>query len=214
MEDEVSSNDHRALGRLVNRTELVEHIECLTRPRQFSTSMKIISPVLLLVLAAGSMFSFSSANAQVPATQPQAKSEDRPVPAANASYSGMYSFLKDGEFLQITVEDGGTVTGYVSRFAEGESDKGAFLDQFFKNGRLEGNKLAFTTEIVHGASFDFHGVVERGEGKNPGDEAYYILKGTLTQNVRDADKKVRSQSREVVFRLFPQDAGPAVSDRK
>ena len=78
------------------------------------------------------------------------------------TYSGMYSFLKDGEFVQLTVEDGGSVTGFISRFGDGESDKGAFLDQFFKTGKLEGNKLSFTTEVVHGVAFDFQGSVDRG----------------------------------------------------
>lgn len=128
-------------------------------------------------------------------------------------YSGMYTFLKDGEFLQVTVEDGGSVTGYVSRYGDGESDQGAFLDQFFKNGKLEGNKLGFTTEIVHGVAFDFRGTFERGDGKNPGDEAYFVLKGTLTENVSDTNKKVTSHSREVTFKLFPQDAGPAPAAR-
>jgi len=67
----------------------------------------------------------------------------------------MYSFLKDGEFVQITVEDGGRVTGFISRYGEGESDKGAFLDQFFKTGKLEGNNLSFITDIVHGVAFEF-----------------------------------------------------------
>jgi len=46
--------------------------------------------------------------------------------------------------------------------------------------------------------------VQRGDGKNPGDEAYYVLKGTLTENSSDANKKTSSQSREVVFKMFPQ----------
>jgi len=121
----------------------------------------------------------------------------------------MYSFLKDGEFVQVTVEDAGTVSGFVSRFGDGESDKGAFLDQFFKSGKIDGNKLTFTTDIVHGVAFDFKGAVERGEGKNPGDESYFVLKGTLTENDSDVNKKVTSHAREVVFKMFPQDAGPA-----
>lgn len=129
-------------------------------------------------------------------------------------YSGMYTFLKEGEFVQVTVEDAGHVTGFVSRFGDGESDKGAFLDQFFKSGKLDGNRLSFTTEVVHGVAFDFKGTVERGEGKNPGDEAYFVLKGTLTENASDVNKKVTSHSREVVFKIFPQDASPAPAVRK
>jgi hypothetical protein len=140
-----------------------------------------------------------------PASQQDAKS--------GHEYSGMYTFLKEGEFVQVTVEDAGHVTGFVSRFGDGESDKGAFLDQFFKSGKLEGNKLTFTTEVVHGVTFDFKGAVERGEGKNPGDEAYFVLKGTLTENASDVNKKVTSHSRDVVFKMFPQDATPAPAAR-
>src|SRR5207302_8336977 len=118
--------------------------------------------------------------AKVPgATSPQ------PDTKSGHEYSGMYTFLKEGEFVQVTVEDAGHVTGFISRYGDGESDKGAFLDQFFKSGKLDGNKLTFTTETVHGVWFDFKGTVERGEGKKPGDEAYYVLKGTLTQNSSD-----------------------------
>jgi len=124
-------------------------------------------------------------------------------------YSGMYSFLRDGEFVQLTVEDQGHVTGFVSRYGELDSDKGAFLDQFFKTAKLDGKKLTFTTETVHGVWFDFKGVVMRGEGKNPGDEAYYVLKGTLTENSSDQNKKTSSRSRDVVFKIFPQDMSPA-----
>lgn len=126
----------------------------------------------------------------------------------------MYSFLKDGEFLQLTVEDGSSVAGFISRYGDGDSDKGAFLDQFLKTGKLDGNKLTFTTEVVHGVTFDFQGSLERGEGKSPGDEAYFVLKGTLTENVSDANKRVTSRSRPVVFKMFPQDAAPAPVVRK
>jgi hypothetical protein len=129
-------------------------------------------------------------------------------------YSGMYSFLKDGEFVQLTVEDDGRITGFISRFGDGESDKGAFLDQFFKTGKLEGTKLSFTTQVVHGVDYDFKGSIERGEGKDPGDEAYFVLKGTLTQNTTDANKKVTTHSQDVMFKAFPQNAEPTAVERK
>jgi hypothetical protein len=138
------------------------------------------------------------------------QSKDR---KAGQEYSGMYTFLEEGEFAQLTVEDTGHVAGFISRYGDGESDKGAFLDQFFKSGKLDGNKLSFTTETVHGVWFDFQGTVERGEGKKQGDEAYYVLKGTLTQNSSDVNKKVTSRSRDVVLKMFPQDAGPAPTVR-
>ncbi len=125
----------------------------------------------------------------------------------SADYSGMYSFLQDGEFVQITVEGEGRVTGFISRYGDLESDRGAFLDLFFKSGKLDGKTLSFTTQTVHGVWYEFKGTIERGPGKNAGDEAYYVLKGALTQNNSDANKKTLSKSREVSFKSFPQDMG-------
>jgi hypothetical protein len=132
---------------------------------------------------------------------------------AGRAYSGMYTFLKDGEFVQVSIEEGGRVTGLISRYGEGESDKGAFLDQYFRSGKLDGTKLNFVTETVHGVWFEFKGTVERGEGKNPGDEAYYVLKGALTQSTTDANKKVSSQTSDVLFKMFPQEASSAPQAR-
>jgi len=121
-------------------------------------------------------------------------------------YSGMYTFLQEGEFVQITIEDQGRVTGFVSRYGDQESDRGTFLNQFFKEGKLDGDKLSFTTQIVHGVSFAFNGAFERGEGKSLADEAYYLLKGTLIES-NTAEKKTSSKSREVVFKSFPKEVG-------
>jgi hypothetical protein len=127
-----------------------------------------------------------------------------PAPPAG-DYSGMYSFLRDGEFVQLTIEDEGRVSGFVSRYGDSESDRGAFLDQFFKQAKLDGTKLSFTTATVHGVWYEFKGIIERGQGKTPSDEAYYLLKGTLTEYRTDADKKVTSKSREATFKSFPRD---------
>ena len=135
-----------------------------------------------------------------------APSTPAPSPAAD-DYSGMYTFLREGEFVQLTVEDNGQVTGFISRYGDLDSDKGAFLDQFFKTAKLDQRKLSFTTETVHGVWYEFKGDLERGEGKNPGDEAYWIMRGILTQNVSDTNKKVSSTTRNVVFKQFPQNAG-------
>ena len=150
----------------------------------------------------------STGQSSAPPTVAQAKDTK-----GGTNYSGMYSFLKEGEFVQLTVEDGAQLTGFVSRYGDGESDKGAFLDQFFKTGKVEGNKVSFTTETVHGVWFDFKGTVERGEGKNPGDEGYYVLKGTLTQSSTDVNKKVSSHPRDVAFKMFPQEMGPSPAAR-
>lgn len=115
--------------------------------------------------------------------------------------------------MQITVEEDGRITGFVSRYGDGESDRDAFLDQFFKGGKLDGAKLSFTTETVHAIGYEFHGVFERGSGKTPADEAYRIIKGTLTESREGADKKVSAKSREVTFKSFPQDLDTASPPR-
>jgi hypothetical protein len=125
----------------------------------------------------------------------------------------MYSFLRDGEFVQITLQDKGKLDGFISRYGELDSDRGAFLDQFIKRGTLEGHNLAFTTETVHGVWFEFKGTVGRGQGKTVNDEGYYVLKGTLTQHSADANHSDTAKSRDVVFKSFPQDVSAPSAPR-
>jgi len=131
-----------------------------------------------------------------------------PPPTPGAQYAGMYTFLSEGEFVQITIEDAGAVSGFISRYGDLDSDKGAFLDHFFKGGKLTGAQLMFKTETVHGTWFDFTGSFGRGEGKNPGDEAFYMLKGTLVQHVVDENQKMTTKTREVALKSFPQKMTP------
>jgi hypothetical protein len=128
-------------------------------------------------------------------------------PSSAADFSGMYSFLKEGEFVQITIEEKGAVSGFISRYGDSESDKGSFLDQFFKSGTLAGEKLNFTTETLHGTWFTFDGVLERGSAKSPQDEGFYVARGTLTRFTTD-NKAVSSQARQVEFKSFPRDTSP------
>jgi hypothetical protein len=128
------------------------------------------------------------------------------TPAPPENYSGMYTFLQEGEFVQVTVEDDGRVTGFVSRYENPDSDHKSFVDQFFKQGKLDGTKLIFITDTINGVRFEFTGTVDRGEGKTPNDEAYHIIKGALTDVHSAADAKTSSSSRAVVFKSFPQDA--------
>jgi len=116
----------------------------------------------------------------------------------------MYSFLREGEFVQITLEEG-KLTGFVSRYGDRESDKDAFLDQFFAKGALDGKKISFTTKPVHGTWFEFAGTVSRGDAKAPDKEGYWIIRGTLKQYDEDETKHVSAKSREVTFKSFPQD---------
>jgi len=135
-----------------------------------------------------------------------------PPPQPGSEYSGMYSFLRDGEFVQLTVED--RVTGFVSRYGDLESDRGSFLDHFFKEAKLDGNKLTFFTETVHGIRFEFRGTIDRGEAKTPADEGYYVLKGTLTEYSTDDAKKTTSKPHAVVLKRFPSDMAAPHEDRK
>jgi hypothetical protein len=144
-----------------------------------------------------------------PTAQPVKEAKNAKDTKSGQQYSGMYSFLKEGEFVQLTVEDEGQVTGFISRY--GDAKDGEFLDQFFQSARLEGNNLIFTTKTVQGVSFEFKGTVERGDGKNPGDDAYYVLKGTLTENSTDDNKKTRSRTQDVVFKAFSPDVVPAAA---
>ncbi len=164
------------------------------------------SVVAVLILASVA-FAAPKAPAWGGSALPVAQETATKTPAsAGEDISGMYTFLHDGEFVEVDVEEGGRVTGFVSRYGEADSDRGAFLDHMFSKGVLDGKKLAFTTREVHGVSFDFKGKVERGPGKEPGSEAYYILRGTLTQTTLDENKKPKAQSREVEFKSFPADA--------
>lgn len=128
----------------------------------------------------------------------------QPAVSAADDISGMYSFQKEGEFVQITVQDN-VVTGFVSRYGDTASDKDAFLDQFFDKAALKDNHLTFTTKKIHGVWFDFDGTVERGPGKTPHDEGYRILRGTLTHNSEDASGKPVAKSRQIEMKSFPQD---------
>ena len=140
-------------------------------------------------------------------TKPTARPKAPPASLPGAEYSGMYSFLREGEFVQISIESGGKVTGFISRYGDSESDRGDFLEHFFKSGKLDGGQLVFASDTVHGIFYEFRGSIERGAGKKPGDEGYYVLKGSLVENTVDDAKKVSSRSREVALKSFPQDMG-------
>lgn len=158
--------------------------------------------VVLAVFIATLPSMFSAQDSKVgpsPSSRPSAANQSQD----GRQYAGTYSFLNEGELVQITVEDEGKVTGLVSRYGDSPSDKGAFLDQYFRSGKLDGNKLNFVTETVHAMWYEFKGTVERGEGKNPGDEAYYVLKGTLIDNTVDSAKKTTTHSQDVLFKIFP-----------
>ncbi|MGH9513113.1 MAG: hypothetical protein ACRD2U_13355 [Terriglobales bacterium] len=128
------------------------------------------------------------------------------APPSSPDYSGMYTFLEEGEFVQLTIEDHGVVTGFVSSYGAPNGDHKTFVDRFFKEGKLGSTKLTFKTEVVQSTSYEFDGTIERGDGKSPQDEGYYVLKGTLIQHKVDANKQATSESQAVSFKSFPRDA--------
>jgi hypothetical protein len=121
-------------------------------------------------------------------------------PATNPS--GMYTFLKEGEFVQLTLEEG-TLSGFVSRFGETESDKGEFIDQFFDKASLQGDRLYFKTKTVHALWYELDGTLTVGPGKYVGDEGYRVIRGKLTVHASDAKGKDRASEKTVEFKSFP-----------
>jgi hypothetical protein len=160
---------------------------------------------LVPVLAFALLASIAPAGGQDAPAAPAAPISPTAPTVAPDDYSGMYSFLKDGEFMQVTIEGKAMVSGLISRYGDSATDKGVFIDQFLKSGTSNGKQLSFLTESVHGVWFTFEGSFDRGPGKKPEDAAYYLLRGTLTRNEKSADGKVTTQTRQVEFRSFPRD---------
>ena len=175
---------------------------------------KLLLLIVSLVLSLSTLASAQATPSGSTTGTPAARAQDKKQDAALNDCSGMYTFLREGEFVQINIEEQAKVTGFISRYGELDSDRGAFLDQFIDKGRLEDHRLSFVTRPLHGVWFDFKGVVERGKGKTPNEEAYYVLRGTLTRYSMDANKKTETQSREVEFKSFPQDLGNATPRKR
>lgn len=131
-----------------------------------------------------------------------------PPAVAPPDISGTYTFLKDGETVQVNVTDG-KVDGFISRFGDLESDKGTFIDQFFEKAELKGGNLSFKTKPVHSVWYEFKGKVERGPAKLREEEKYYLLRGTLVRYHTDSNKKTTAQERSVVFESLPEGLMPA-----
>src|SRR5271169_486317 len=98
-----------------------------------------------ILLAVAVCLAWISSSAQAPPPQ-TVTHQDQPTTvhstAVSPDLSGMFTFLREGEFVQLTVEDG-QLSGFVSRFGDTESDKGQFIDQFFDKATLAGDHLYF-----------------------------------------------------------------------
>src|SRR5271157_4489963 len=139
--------------------------------------------LVLLALAASLLSAAIARPLHSPAGQDNAKAK------SVDDYSGTYTFLREGEFVQLTVEDG-RLSGYVSRYGDSDSDKGQFIDQFFDKTTLDGKRLSFNTKTVHGVWYEFSGVISIPAGKKPGEEGYRVIRGKLIQHTtEDAGKE-------------------------
>ena len=127
-----------------------------------------------VVLAAllTSLVTLTLALARQSATASPAQQTAKPASPADDP-SGMYSFLREGEF--------------------------------FDKATLAGDRLSFKTKTVHAVWYEFTGVINITPGKQPGQEDYRVLKGTLTQHTIDASSHDKAIQRQVEFKAFPQD---------
>lgn len=137
-----------------------------------------------------------------------AGAQNAPAKPAPPDISGRYSFLQEGEDIQVNMT-GGKVDGYVTRYGSSESDRGTMLQHTFAKATLAGDKLSFTTQPVHAVWYEFTGKVERGPAKSKAEDGYYQLVGTLIEHIQKDGKDAGSRSRPVTFKLFaeePEDA--------
>jgi hypothetical protein len=134
-------------------------------------------------------------------------SQGKPEPELGGDISGVYSFVHEGEFVQIEVNDG-KVTGLVSCFKNENVERAEFVDQYFEQAKLEGSTLSFQTKpAADGVWFEFSGTVEHGAAIRPADEGYWEVRGKLTEH-RKADGKVTEKVHELTLKSFPEDAEP------
>jgi len=134
----------------------------------------------------------------------------RAEPESVGDISGLYSFVHEGEFVQIESNDG-NVTGIVSRFKNEDREKPEFVDQYFAQAKLEGSTLSFrTAPAPDGIWYEFSGTVERGPATSPRGEGYWNLRGKLTVHSNaDGTEKVR----EVTLKSFPEETEPDVTGK-
>ena len=150
--------------------------------------------------------------AQAGASSPAPPSSNPPR-ASIGDFSGTYTFLRDGEDLQINVRNG-KLDGYVTRFGDSDMDDPLLLQHFFSKASLVGNDVAFTTEKLHGVWFEFKGKVQRGGAKTTAEEGYYQLVGTLIRYDATSADKATARSRQVTFHSHASDFGVILTDPK
>lgn len=129
-----------------------------------------------------------------------------PAPSVPADISGMYTFLQEGEFLQLT-QNGSVLSGFISRFADDRQE--SFVDQFFSKASWKNGELTFETRKIKGVWYEFKGTARQTPGKTAQQEGFILLSGTLTSHNPDANGKDVATSKTVEFASFAADEVPA-----
>lgn len=137
-----------------------------------------------------------------------ALAQNAPAKPAAPDYSGRYSFLQDGEDVQIN-QTGDKVDGYLTRFGSSESDRDTMLQHTFAKASLTGDKLSFSTKAVHAVWYEFTGKIERGAAKTRAEDGYYQIVGTLTEHAQKDGKEAGARARQVTLKLFADEEPPA-----
>jgi hypothetical protein len=119
--------------------------------------------------------------------------------------SGMYTFLREGEFVQLTL-NGSVLSGFISRFADDKQE--SFVDQFFSKASWNNGELTFETRKAAGVWYEFKGAAKQTPGKTAQQEGFLVLAGTLTEHAPGADGKDVAQTRSVEFQSFAADEAP------
>ena len=131
--------------------------------------------------------------------------QTKPAPKnAAPDYSGRYSFLQDGEDLQLNFTEG-RVDGYITRFGDGETDRETLLNHYLAKASLDGDKLTFSSKPVHAVWYEFSGTIGRGPVKTKAEDGYYQIAGTLTEHRQKDGKEESARQRQVTFKLFADD---------
>jgi hypothetical protein len=171
----------------------------MTEPRLFTRKTVFLLTLVMLAAACPAQEGFAVRGQGKAGEQENNRTASTPA----EDISGMYSFLKEGEFVQINLEKSGA-SGYISRMGDSESDRGVFLDQFFDKVQVQGHDVSFTTKTLHNTWYEFKGKFERGPAKTKADDGYYILRGTLKECSLDENKKTVAHAREVELKSLAQ----------
>ncbi|HEX8926725.1 MAG TPA: hypothetical protein VF786_13080 [Terriglobales bacterium] len=129
-----------------------------------------------------------------------------PVPTpAPIDISGMYTFLHEGEFVQLTL-NGSVLSGFISRFADDKQE--SFVDQFFNKASWNNGDLSFETKKAKGVWYEFQGTAKQAPGKTAQQEGFIVLTGKLTNHEPGPDGKDVANVQQVEFESFAADEVP------